>query len=928
MILRTLAFKVLGLLIPLGWVLFNIPGGSPTPPVPPAIPVGISPANNAVIPSPTPNPWVNRPTFHWNKVSGVGITYDFELTTDVSFPNEKTEAGFELDRPAYLPGGPLMNNQVYFWRVRACTDRVVCSPWSPVYRLLVRPATPVYKGESSLGNTNEFKFSWTDLVQNWPAKYNVQICYDAACASLYKSATVNNWEYQLVLPINKAMWWRVQGVGVTTSDWMLAHHFHTLITPGAPVLLSPPDNSLVPHAYKIDFSWTPVAGATTYDIQVTDDPEFRTHDNYTTSPNFSGQWDHGTVYWRVRAGIGDTWGQWSQARRLTLKPSIAGHVVDLDGNPLAGAEVRPSSIRYYVTTNDTGIFVFPELPAGKATLSITRGPDYLPLTTDLTLANGIDNGWEFSTVLPPVNTTLNSFRFVLRWNVQTAIDLDLHAWLPKIRLDHISVQNEGTLAAFPEARLSWHDHPSNLEVMDIDQFYPGKYVLAVSQKYPAGSAWAESNPRVEVYFGANLVSSCASPAGSGAWWYVMDIQMDGVFPAFTCKNRIQADAPAPYADNMISGAISTSNGRPLSGVTIDYGKGYTRVDSPFVLNGLGPGKYALKTSKPGWSFSPSSIANVPAGAANVRFVAVPLPETAPGGSPSAVAVQGDYLYVGGGGKLYVIDVKDRSKPVEKAAFWIAPGAIEDLVVEGNYAYVAEGDSGLSILDISDPSHPKFVGLYEKTAHSVVVAGGYAYLTADGVLTILDVHDLSKPTFVSNSSWFGNLAARVAVNGNLAYLVGGRELRVLDIRDPKNPTTVSRWESDQDSLFIDAIWRNNYLFAIDNFGMYSIDVSDPTHPFEVPTGRILFHGAVLRSTRIDNTLVLAGTGFGMRMYDMSDPRWEPQFLGEYRPQNYDLQVKAAVADESYAYVIDGASILIFKTPGRPDFVLAGKYTPAP
>ncbi|MHA1534210.1 MAG: hypothetical protein ACTSP8_05710 [Promethearchaeota archaeon] len=50
-------------------------------------------------------------------------------------------------------------------------------------------------------------------------------------------------------------------------------------------------------------------------------------------------------------------------------------------------------------------------------------------------------------------------------------------------------------------------------------------------------------------------------------------------------------------------------------------------------------------------------------------------------------------------------------------------------LNGDYAYVADGNSGLAVIDISDPTNPG-TPVYEDTtgyAMGIYVSGGYAYV---------------------------------------------------------------------------------------------------------------------------------------------------------------------------------------------------------
>ncbi len=57
------------------------------------------------------------------------------------------------------------------------------------------------------------------------------------------------------------------------------------------------------------------------------------------------------------------------------------------------------------------------------------------------------------------------------------------------------------------------------------------------------------------------------------------------------------------------------------------------------------------------------------------------------------------------------------------------GSARDVAVSGGYAYVADNDDGLVVVDVNDPTNPVRAGGYDTSgyAHGVAVAGGYAYV---------------------------------------------------------------------------------------------------------------------------------------------------------------------------------------------------------
>ena len=69
---------------------------------------------------------------------------------------------------------------------------------------------------------------------------------------------------------------------------------------------------------------------------------------------------------------------------------------------------------------------------------------------------------------------------------------------------------------------------------------------------------------------------------------------------------------------------------------------------------------------------------------------------------NVVTVVGNYAYAVGD-TLDIIDISNPSKPVVKGTYKISNGRAVQVI--GNYAYVADGGSGLKIIDISNPTTP-------------------------------------------------------------------------------------------------------------------------------------------------------------------------------------------------------------------------------
>jgi hypothetical protein len=120
--------------------------------------------------------------------------------------------------------------------------------------------------------------------------------------------------------------------------------------------------------------------------------------------------------------------------------------------------------------------------------------------------------------------------------------------------------------------------------------------------------------------------------------------------------------------------------------------------------------------------------------------------------------------------LQVIDVSDPTHPVYVGGYDTA-GNVYDVAVAGKFAYVADGNSGLQVIDVSNPTNPVPVGNCDTDgwAWSVAVEGKRAYV-ADGAsgLQVIDVSNPASPVLVGSYDTSG-YAVGVAVKGNRIYI---------------------------------------------------------------------------------------------------------------------------------------------------------------
>ena len=235
-----------------------------------------------------------------------------------------------------------------------------------------------------------------------------------------------------------------------------------------------------------------------------------------------------------------------------------------------------------------------------------------------------------------------------------------------------------------------------------------------------------------------------------------------------------------------------------------------------------------------------------------------------------VTVNGNYAYVGDGSSgVAIINITDPTNPGTPVYRDTNFHAYE-VAISGNYAYVADGYSGLAIIDISDPTNPG-TPVYRDTdayAWGVTVSGNYAYLS-DGYsgLAIIDITDPTNPGTPIYRDTNG-AALGVTISGNYAYLADNDSgLAIIDITDPTNPGTPVYRDINGDALRV-AISGNYAYLANNDSGLAIIDISDPTNP-GTPVYRDT-NGVSYGVTVSGNYAYLADNDSGLAIIDISNP----------------------------------------------------------
>jgi hypothetical protein len=262
----------------------------------------------------------------------------------------------------------------------------------------------------------------------------------------------------------------------------------------------------------------------------------------------------------------------------------------------------------------------------------------------------------------------------------------------------------------------------------------------------------------------------------------------------------------------------------------------------------------------------------------------------------------NYLYVSADG-LRVFDIStDPSTPSQIAYYEIPGSRIVEVVLSGNYAYLADRYNGLRVIDISVPSNPNEVCNCPTPdwTEDIALFGNYAYVAGRSAgLLVIDISDFSNPTGVFSFDTPAYTMG-VEISGDYAYLANYDDgLRIIDISDPENPSEVGCYDTPHEAQ--DVAVSGNYAYVADYLsGLRVIDISDPENPYEVGSCNTTLAEDVVVS---GNYAYVADGLYGLMVIDISDPE-NPIKLDSCETPDH-VGNRIAISGD-YAYVTNNAS----------------------
>ena len=139
-------------------------------------------------------------------------------------------------------------------------------------------------------------------------------------------------------------------------------------------------------------------------------------------------------------------------------------------------------------------------------------------------------------------------------------------------------------------------------------------------------------------------------------------------------------------------------------------------------------------------------------------------------------------------------------------------SINSLYASGNYLYIAGGDFGLRIIDVTNPASPKSVSLTNTVGitSDVVVSTGYAYVadSYNGML-IMDVSNPQAPVLKSKFASTGQILAIYANNNNVFCADNNYGVENVNVSNPNSPVVAGYLQTNSSATGI--VYFGGYIF---------------------------------------------------------------------------------------------------------------------
>ena len=294
------------------------------------------------------------------------------------------------------------------------------------------------------------------------------------------------------------------------------------------------------------------------------------------------------------------------------------------------------------------------------------------------------------------------------------------------------------------------------------------------------------------------------------------------------------------------------------------------------------------------------------------------------GTAQDVIVVGNYAYVADGSNgVAVVNISNPAAPT-LAYTYDTPGTATQVNVSGSVLYVAD-TTAVQILSLGNPAAPAFLGAYAATGltvTNVVADGTHLYvlgaLTGTTVLEVLNVANAGSP--VKTGSLAVNGGTAIALSGNYVYTAGGTKLDIVDISAYPTLTLAGTYTDPNAAAVYRGVQVYGSIAYINDaaLGMHGVAIATPAAPtptFESATqfpSTPFGAGIAISNGYVFLTQTAAG---GLAIYDITSTG-SPVYVDTYSGS---APANAVTIANDVAYVAAGSAGLQLINVAHPDAI---------
>ncbi len=284
------------------------------------------------------------------------------------------------------------------------------------------------------------------------------------------------------------------------------------------------------------------------------------------------------------------------------------------------------------------------------------------------------------------------------------------------------------------------------------------------------------------------------------------------------------------------------------------------------------------------------------------------------GEARSVCASGNYAYVADGvSGLTVVDIskipdEDSQNVIEYTSVGSYVSNVDlsyCVLIEDPILYLASGESGLNKLNVSNPAIPVLVNRLDSvlSGDHVCVSGNYTYMLDSN--SGLRIFDSTQPSYLSMKSYiaYNGPASDLAVSGNYAYIADSHGyISILDVSDPSEPFIIGvKIDSpDPRKLFI----KDQTLYIADASGLRIVDIAKPLAPVLLSTTATA--GIPVSVYVHENRAYMAEGNKGVDIFDVSNTS-NPVLLSTITTADNACDVSVVQQDSTiFALIADGSS----------------------